>query len=92
MFPLVLKIYFSFIQESADNSDPVLIAAQKLAGILRQKKAFTNTATFDLKCSVGVIPSESCNSSFYTDYPTGLWAGVGRGERCKSTRERNGTR
>jgi ubiquitin thioesterase OTU1 len=36
---------------SADNSDPVLVAAQKLADILRQKKAFTNTATFDLKCS-----------------------------------------
>jgi len=36
---------------SADKSDPVLVAAQKLADILRQKKAFTNTSTFDLKCS-----------------------------------------
>ncbi|KAF8969849.1 hypothetical protein BDZ97DRAFT_1792975 [Flammula alnicola] len=35
---------------STDDSDPVLIAAKKLATILRSKKAFTNTATFDLKC------------------------------------------
>ncbi|KAF9475865.1 OTU-domain-containing protein [Pholiota conissans] len=37
---------------STDDSDPVLIAAKKLADILRSKKAFTNTATFDLKCEV----------------------------------------
>jgi len=35
---------------SRDSSDPILVAAKKLADILRQKKAFTNTATFDLKC------------------------------------------
>ncbi|KAF8447516.1 hypothetical protein L210DRAFT_3440836 [Boletus edulis BED1] len=35
---------------SADTSDPVLEAATKLATILRERKAFTNTATFDLKC------------------------------------------
>jgi len=29
------------------------VAAKKLAGILRSKKAFTNTATFELKCEVG---------------------------------------
>jgi ubiquitin thioesterase OTU1 len=34
----------------SDDKDPVLAAAKKLATILRQKKAYTNTATFDLKC------------------------------------------
>ncbi|KDR73495.1 hypothetical protein GALMADRAFT_251204 [Galerina marginata CBS 339.88] len=38
------------IQSPDDSSDPILIAAKKLADILRSKKAFTNTATFDLKC------------------------------------------
>jgi ubiquitin thioesterase OTU1 len=28
------------------------VAAKKLASILREKKAFTNTSTFDLKCEV----------------------------------------
>ena len=37
---------------SGDKSDPILLAATKLADILRQKRAFTNTATFDLKCEV----------------------------------------
>ncbi|KAG6376503.1 hypothetical protein JVT61DRAFT_2496 [Boletus reticuloceps] len=35
---------------SADTSDPVLEAVTKLATILRERKAFTNTATFELKC------------------------------------------
>jgi len=35
---------------TADKSDPMLVAGQRLADILRKKKAFTNTATFDLKC------------------------------------------
>ncbi|KAH7929706.1 OTU-domain-containing protein [Leucogyrophana mollusca] len=35
---------------SADEQDPILVAAKKLADILRSKKAFTNTSTFDLKC------------------------------------------
>lgn len=39
---------------SGDKSDPALVAAQKLADILRQKRAFTNISTFDLKCLVGV--------------------------------------
>jgi len=38
------------VQSSDPSSDPILIAAKKLADILRSKKAFTNTATFDLKC------------------------------------------
>lgn len=29
------------------------MAAKKLADILRSKKAYTNTTTFDLKCEVG---------------------------------------
>ncbi|KAF8843550.1 OTU-domain-containing protein [Paxillus ammoniavirescens] len=35
---------------SAGTSDPVLEAAKELATILRERRAFTNTATFDLKC------------------------------------------
>jgi len=32
------------------DNDPILSSAKKLTNILRDKKAFTNTATFDLKC------------------------------------------
>ncbi|KAG5647285.1 hypothetical protein DXG03_000822 [Asterophora parasitica] len=35
-----------------DEQDTVILAAKKLADVLRSKKAFTNTATFDLKCEV----------------------------------------
>lgn len=35
---------------SADEDDPILSAAKQLATILRGKKAYTNTSTFDLKC------------------------------------------
>lgn len=45
-----------FVQRSSDdNSDEILVAAKKLAGILRSKKAYTNTATFDLKCEVYIL-------------------------------------
>lgn len=44
---------------SRDNSDAILVAGTKLANILRQKKAFTNTATFDLKCEVRAAPSSA---------------------------------
>ncbi|RDB21150.1 putative ubiquitin thioesterase otu1 [Hypsizygus marmoreus] len=42
------------VQSSGTSAeeDSVLVAAKKLADILRAKKAFTNTATFDLKCEV----------------------------------------
>ncbi|KAG6860407.1 hypothetical protein C0995_011526 [Termitomyces sp. Mi166 len=36
----------------SDDQDPIMIAAGKLADILRAKKAFTNTSTFDLKCEI----------------------------------------
>jgi ubiquitin thioesterase OTU1 len=59
VFPIVSSVRRSPIQYvlmhiklSGDNTDPILVAATKLADILRQKKAFTNTATFDLKCEV----------------------------------------
>ncbi|KAF8798157.1 OTU-domain-containing protein [Phlegmacium glaucopus] len=39
-----------FPVNSSDDSDPILVATKKLATILRGKKAFTNTSTFDLKC------------------------------------------
>ncbi|EGN93271.1 hypothetical protein SERLA73DRAFT_189819 [Serpula lacrymans var. lacrymans S7.3] len=35
---------------AADAQDPILGAAKKLVDILRSKRAFTNTSTFDLKC------------------------------------------
>jgi ubiquitin thioesterase OTU1 len=35
---------------ASTDPDPVLDAASQLATKLRQKKAFTNTNTFDLKC------------------------------------------
>ena len=44
--------YLLLIKNSSNDSDPILIAAKKLATILRGKKAFTNTSTFDLKCEV----------------------------------------
>jgi len=34
------------------NTDPILQGLGKLAAKLRAKKAFTNTATFDLKCEI----------------------------------------
>ena len=39
-------------REREDDSDPVLQAAKKLAVKLRAKRAYTNTATFDLRCQV----------------------------------------
>ena len=39
----------------SDDSDPILVAAKKLADTLRAKKAYTNTATFDLKCEVSFL-------------------------------------
>ena len=40
-------------REKDGDDDPVLQAAKKLADSLRAKKAYTNTATFDLRCQVG---------------------------------------
>ncbi|KAJ3556450.1 hypothetical protein NM688_g2021 [Phlebia brevispora] len=39
-------------REKQDDTDPVLVAAKKLADKLRAKRAYTNTATFDLRCQV----------------------------------------
>jgi ubiquitin thioesterase OTU1 len=41
------------IMSTESAIEPTLIAAGKLASKLREKKAFTNTATFTLKCEVG---------------------------------------
>ena len=46
---------FSILGEDGDDSDPIMVAAKELVGKLRQKKRFTNTATFDLKCEVRVV-------------------------------------
>ena len=39
-------------RETGGDDDPILQAAKKLADKLRAKRAYTNTATFDLKCQV----------------------------------------
>ncbi|KAI5119741.1 hypothetical protein M0805_008671 [Coniferiporia weirii] len=41
-----------FSADGDEQSDPVLRAAKLLAGRLRAKRAYTNTATFDLRCEV----------------------------------------
>ncbi|KAF8637360.1 hypothetical protein AX17_002859 [Amanita inopinata Kibby_2008] len=44
-----------FPVSSANDDDPILVAAKKLSDILRAKRAYTNTTTFDLRC-------EACSS------------------------------
>ena len=39
-------------KEKDGDDDPILQAAKKLADKLRAKRAYTNTATFDLRCQV----------------------------------------
>ena len=41
------------------DSDPVIVAAKKLADKLRAKRAYTNTATFTIRCQVGRLLSTS---------------------------------
>ena len=51
--PSLLLLPLKHLQTSTDSTtDAILAAAQSLADKLREKKAFTNTATFDLKCEV----------------------------------------
>ncbi|KAL1742389.1 hypothetical protein HDZ31DRAFT_43352 [Schizophyllum fasciatum] len=38
------------IRSQAEDADEIIVAAKKLADILRARRAYTNTATFDLKC------------------------------------------
>ena len=42
--------------EGSEDEDEMLLAAKKLADALRAKRAYTNTATFDLKCQVRASP------------------------------------
>lgn len=46
--------------QSEGDGDPILVAARKLADRLRAKKAYTNTATFDLKCQVVLVSCIVC--------------------------------
>jgi ubiquitin thioesterase OTU1 len=62
LFPIVSLICMSYspilmqfqnLQGTGeDRIDPVIRGLKKLADILRSKKAYTNTSTFDLKCEV----------------------------------------
>lgn len=68
----------------------MLTAAQKLADILRQKKAFTNTATFDLKCEVcDNVRLSRCRCLLHAIRIVGkVWSGRKEQER---TRKKQGT-
>jgi hypothetical protein len=74
-----------YLKQSNDDSDPVLVAAKKLAGILRSKKAFTNTATFDLKCEVR--SNSSLTTFWVTDCNLALYRTVGRALKEKRKHE-----
>lgn len=77
---------------TADKSDPMLVAGQRLADILRKKKAFTNTATFDLKCEVRAIVPQESERETDAILILGLRSGFGRRERSTSSRERDRAR
>lgn len=74
-------------QMSTDDSDPHLEAAQRLATVLRERRAFTNTTTFDLRCEV----SRTVNGCTYhfSCVCIAMWQGVEGGKRCEETRPRN---
>lgn len=63
---------------TAEKSDPMLVAGQRLADILRKKKAFTNTATFDLKCEVRAIDVEESERDTHRNLISGLRSGFSR--------------
>jgi len=44
------------------------VAAKKLAGLLRAKKAYTNTSTFDLKCEVRFVSSHASRTLLPDSY------------------------
>lgn len=46
--------------QSEGDDDPILVATKKLADKLRAKRAYTNTATFDLKCQVVLVSCIVC--------------------------------
>jgi len=50
----------SVVPASATEGERVLEALQALATKLRAKRAFTNTATFDLKCEVRGFHTPPC--------------------------------
>ena len=50
-------------KDEEDEEDEVLVAAKKLADALRAKRAYTNTATFDLKCQVRELHGDGCGLS-----------------------------
>lgn len=45
------------------DSDSVIVAAKKLADKLRAKRAYTNTATFTIRCQVGCLSFGSLESA-----------------------------
>jgi len=54
--PRIYHIHVYLIIQGIGENDLIIPALRRLADILRSKKAYTNTATFDLKCEVSVGP------------------------------------
>ena len=46
------EFHQTIMSRGSEDEDEMILAAKKLADALRAKRAFTNTATFDLKCQV----------------------------------------
>jgi hypothetical protein len=78
------------VRGSTPETDPILKAAKGLADKLREKKAFTNTSTFTLKCEVRLRPLAFVRR--HLNLVVDLWKGVDGGEGSPSARCRNGSR
>lgn len=88
LFVPVYNFFFCLQRSTDDSSDPVLIAAEKLAGILRSKKAFTNTSTFDLRCEVSLVSFLISPFSFTVCRISIAFSNVERVSKARKKRER----
>jgi hypothetical protein len=82
----ILEIYLCPKTNRDPAAEPILVAAKKLGAKLRERKAFTNTATFALKCEVRVISPSLCTVQL-DEFDAGVWGGPkGReGRPCTCT-------
>lgn len=79
----------SLIESTEGDNDANLAAAKKLADILRAKRAYTNTATFDLRCEVS--KSDRCFRCAHHGTSAGMRNRIEGRERSAGTRGTNGT-
>lgn len=77
------------VRGSTPETDSMLKAAKGLANKLREKKAFTNTSTFTLKCEVR--PRALLFVRQHLNPVVGLRKGLDGGEGSQGTRRRNRT-